>query len=352
MPTTRFKKNPIKASTLILILGATGLSWLALVGMLRYWTFHSAEAAYQDSRCEAAISNYNKVIDSIQSSDEDSYAIRSEAHKSECQKLMAATKLQASGNIKEVFTAYGAFIDRYPKSPLLKTVRQQFLSLFAKNKVAALAQTPLCDRVDIFKQQELFPNTKLTLPLLYQDCGQMYSHSKQYSKAVKMYEQFLASYPDDGESKAVKGSLANALIAEAMQKGAIKINQPGLSGMTLDGSTVINVRNDMPVDMRLIFSGPETQYQEIEPCVDCQKYVGKPPDKCPAKGVVGSFVLQPGTYNVLVKSASDGTVRPFVGKWILELGSEYEDCFMLVTNPREEQQNSQPSKKIKTNQLL
>ena len=55
------------------------------------------------------------------------------------------------------------------------------------------------------------------------------------------------------------------------------------------------------------------------------------PLSCPEKGPIGEYVMQPGTYDVVVKAADSASVTPFRGTWELGPGDEYYSCFYLVT---------------------
>ncbi|NJM07419.1 hypothetical protein HC891_16395 [Candidatus Gracilibacteria bacterium] len=81
----------------------------------------------------------------------------------------------------------------------------------------------------------------------------------------------------------------------------------------------------------MIFSGPEVRVEELEPCVGCSDFSGSEPTACPELGPVGTYLLAPGTYDVVVKASGDGSVTPFRGNWVLDGGQEYSSCFYLVT---------------------
>jgi hypothetical protein len=112
-----------------------------------------------------------------------------------------------------------------------------------------------------------------------------------------------------------------------------QIERPGLSGYPNDGSTVVEIRNDSPEEIRLVFSGPQPRYEEIEPCTDCETFVGQDPEGCPDRGPIQRYVLKPGQYDVVVKSISGRVVRPFTGTWQLDPNAVYSNCFFIVQQP-------------------
>jgi hypothetical protein len=54
----------------------------------------------------------------------------------------------------------------------------------------------------------------------------------------------------------------------------------------------------------------------------------------PAQGPIGRYTLPPGDYDVVVEAISGGDVTPFSGRWSLGSGSEYHNCFFIVTRLR------------------
>ncbi|MBE9124987.1 MULTISPECIES: tetratricopeptide repeat protein [unclassified Coleofasciculus] len=116
-------------------------------------------------------------------------------------------------------------------------------------------------------------------------CGKSVRNSNDHTNAIEMYERFLEDYPQHQLASAVELTLAQSMVAEAKAQGAGKIERPGRSGLTVSGTTVVEIRNDSPEDMRIVFSGSEPRFEELARCADCQKYVGQPPESCPNNGV-------------------------------------------------------------------
>ncbi|MEC4802630.1 MAG: hypothetical protein SAJ12_02510 [Jaaginema sp. PMC 1079.18] len=68
---------------------------------------------------------------------------------------------------------------------------------------------------------------------------------------------------------------------------------------------------------------------------DCETFYNQQPEGCPAKGPVQRYTLKPGQYDVVVKSVTQKTVRPFAGTWQLNSNAIYSSCFFIV--PQEQQ---------------
>lgn len=347
MPTTQPfpqppQRQPINPWKLLGIFVAVTFGWGVIDSLFNLRNYNRGEQAYQTADCTTAIEYFDRVINNPAILDFDDNLGRSEAKKSECREFQVAVEQQEKGQWETALFAYNDFIARHPESALIKAIRQQTASLFAKEEIGSFVRPQICEQLEPIKNNQLIPQTNVNLPPLYRGCADLYTQAQQHGNAVKLYEQFLAEYPTHDQVPDVQAALAQSMIAEARAAGAGKILPPGRSGITVDGSTVVQIRNDSPTRMRLVFSGPETQFQELGSCPDCQKYFGKPPESCPNKGPVGFYRLKPGTYEVVVKSIEDELVRPFVGNWSLDGGAEYTNCFFIVTQPMEQGETETP----------
>lgn len=340
------QRQPIRGWHLVGLLAAS--AGVYLMGQY-YWlrkTYTEGEQAYTAANCQVAIAEFDWVINKgEQFVDFNDYIARARAKKAECQAFQDVVEEQKTATPEAVLVAYEEFVSRYPSGALGQPIRQKTASLFEEAGIEALAQPSACERIDKLVENQLIPEPNQNSPSFYQACGQMYSKGNDYTNAVKMYEGFLENYPQHQLASEVELALAKSMVAEAKAQGAGKIERPGVSGWTVSGTTVVEIRNDSPEDMRIVFSGSEPRFEELERCEDCQKYMGTGPESCPAKGPVGRYTLKPGQYDVVVKSIRDGGVRPFTGTWVLDDGTEYNSCFFIVQQPgtefEEQQERSQ-----------
>jgi hypothetical protein len=122
-------------------------------------------------------------------------------------------------------------------------------------------------------------------------------------------------------------------IADAAESGAGELPPPSAVGESGEAGDLVKVRiqNDSPNSMSIVFKGPDTRVERLEPCAECTDYKFVGPLSCPEKGPIGEYVMQPGTYDVVVKAADSASVTPFRGTWELGPGDEYYSCFYLVT---------------------
>ncbi len=331
-PPTKRKSN--RGVNLAALVTTTVLAYLTFQHLLTGANYDKAEQAYEAGNCEAAIADFDRVINRWQLVDFNDYGARAQAKKAECQAFQAAVKQQEAKEFDTALVAYDDFVNHYPNGALVGPVRQQTANLFNQAGLVALAKSNVCQRVDTLFKNNLIPQPDTNLPLLYHSCGQIYAAGKDYPNATNMYQRFLDYYPNHKLASEVKVALAQSTVADAKAKGAGKIMQPGRTGNTTSyGSTEIVIQNDSPEKMQLVFSGPEPRFEEIEPCQDCVKYIGEGPKTCPNKGPIGRYTLKPGQYDVVVKSSSDRGVRPFTGAWTLDNGTEYNSCFFIVQKP-------------------
>ncbi|MCA1991092.1 MAG: hypothetical protein LDL41_03460 [Coleofasciculus sp. S288] len=330
------QRNPLGALNLLAIVAATAIAYMAFQYFMIRSNYNKGEQAYETANCEEAIAHFDRVINGQSGADFNDYTARAQAKKAECQAFQDAIGQQKAGKPEAALVAYADFVNRYPGGALVEPIRQQSAALFEQAGLAALAKPTVCEKMDILVKKNLIPQQDTNLPALYHSCGQVYATRENYANAVNMYERFLENYQKHQLASEVKAALAQSMVAEAKAKGAGDILQPGRSGITSDGTTVVEIRNDSPETMRIVFSGPDPRFEELDPCDDCIKYVGKGPESCPNKGPIERYTLKPGQYDVVVKSISDRGIRPFTGNWSLDNGTEYNSCFFIVQQPTAE----------------
>ncbi|MEB3269204.1 MAG: tetratricopeptide repeat protein [Leptolyngbya sp.] len=292
------------------------------------YSFRRADAAYNAADCETAIARFRTLAEGRRLWDFNDFQSRAAARIQTCEAFLAAIDPAPAPPLQ--LLARADFIDRYIEGPLVTVAREQTIALATDTPPETLAAIALCDRLADLSADDLIP-AEPTPPLL-QACGQTYQAEGQLEAAIAVYQQVLSEYPDHAIVPGVETALAQSLLAQAKAEGSGDLGDPGFSGYTADGTTVVEIRNDSPEKMRIVFSGPEPRFEEIEPCTECETYTGEGPADCPNLGPVQTFTLEPGDYEVLVRSISDPSVTPFTGAWSLADGREYNSCFYLVNS--------------------
>lgn len=304
---------------------------ISIIGVLsQYWldrtNYRRGETAYEQRDCEAAIPHFQLLTEAQRIRDFNDYQARSLARIEECRAYLEVTTSASAAPTQ--LMAYSQFLDRYSTGPLAALIQNQATTLVTETDPSTLAEQSVCDRRENLMEKEMVP-TK-SAPELWMACGQAYIAEADYGAGILAYQWVLENSPDHALASQAEAALAQAMVSQAKAEGSGEISQPGWSGYTGSEATEVTIRNDSPEQMRIVFSGPETRFEEIAPCEDCEKYVGQGPESCPNKGPVMTFTLQAGDYDVLVRSISDARVTPFTGEWSLGQGEGYNSCFYLV----------------------
>ena len=298
--------------------------------------------AYRKIDCSVATEHFDRLLNQWRIIDVGGYAALAQQEKSECLDFKPAFEQEQTGKVGQAIVAYKDFLNKHNiDSHLVNAARERVKSIFEKNKPAKLATPELCENLSQLKT-DLISQADTNLPPLYIACAENYTSLKAYDKASQTYESFLDKYPNHSLVSEAKAGWARTLVAQAKEQGAGTLNPPERSNNLDGGPPVVTIQNESPEPMRIVFSGPEGRIEELEKCSSCEKYVGKGPESCPNKGPVGRYTLKPGEYDVVVKSIGDRLVKPFKGTWSMNSGSNYSNCFYIVTNPTQKQSDSQP----------
>jgi hypothetical protein len=335
-------RQAFRPNTLLLVLAVAAVGYSSVRFFLDRSDYSKGNEAYRRVNCSVATGYFDRVINGWRIADIGGYASLAQQEKSECLAFKPAFDQEQAGEISPAIIAYKNFISNHQTdSFLVNAARDRVKSLFEKTKPETLATPKLCDNLSQLKT-DLIPQPDQTLPPLYFACAEKYASVKAYDKATAMSESFLNDYPQHALAPQVKAAWAKSLVAQAKEEGAGDLPAPQRSSSTAGGSPTVTIRNDSPEPMRIVFSGPEGRIEELEGCTTCQEYAGTGPESCPNQGPVGEYALQPGEYDVVVKSTGSKRVNPFKGTWTMNAGSTYTNCFYIVTNPVDEQPTSTP----------
>jgi tetratricopeptide (TPR) repeat protein len=226
-----------------------------------------------------------------------------------------AYDLQSNG--PSSYSMYKALLMEYPDHSL------------AAQAEAALMANPLACKDSQALRDSVIAQRNEFMPSLYNRCGQTYEKDGAWDNAIRMYERFLAEYPGHALTPEIEAGLARAIVAQAQTASAGEIPAPERSGSTGSGLTEVVVQNDSPERLRIVFSGPESLIEELEPCTTCTTYSLVGPLFCPEQGPIARYTLSPGQYAVVVEAISDTETAPWTGNWTLTGGDEYYSCFVV-----------------------
>ncbi|MCT7958529.1 hypothetical protein [Laspinema palackyanum] len=309
------------------------VTWMAVRSHFNVKDYQQGYEAYKTENCAEAIPHFKRITSRWLPVDVNQIAHRSQTRINECEAYQKALTYQEKGHLVSSLITYNSILARHPSTELRPSIQKKAGELFTQTEITQLTDPKLCNHLEPFRRNQIVEESSQKLPILYRACAQQYQTQEEYSKAVVFYEQFLKAYPQHHLSPETKQLLVQALIAEAQQQGAGIISQPSSSGYSDSSYTVVQIQNDSPTRMQLVFSGPEDRIEELEPCFECETFIKNKPESCPELGPIGRYTLPPGDYKIVVKSADEHRVTPYRGDWTLEAGNTYAPCFYIVNEP-------------------
>jgi len=285
--------------------------------------------AFNRGDCNEAISYFERIRESFDWGVVNA-GPQSEQLTLECVAFLRTVVAEQASSYGLALTHYIDFPSIYPASGLNGFIPARVAALFGQASIQELAIRETCDRVALLGESGLLPRPSDQLPQLYYHCGQTYHREGDLHNALAMYMLIRTDHPNHPIGPQATKALADVKIEIAEQEGAGAIEQPPQSGSAPIGTSVYVVQNDSPERIQLTLSGPEVLIEELPECQSCQKFT-KDPQNCPEKGPVGRYTLKPGKYEVLVESITDEGIIPFRGTWTFESGTEYSECYYVVT---------------------
>lgn len=326
----KHRELPVDKIAIAVSLLAVACSFGSL--LLDRFTYQKAEQAYREANCPVAILRFNRIIKAWRIVDMGNHVDVAQRHKSECDRFQAALDREAAGEISAAIVAYNNFIIRYGTrtgNPLVKAARDRVKSLFKFSNPKALANQELCGNFSAVEENALIPEEPSWAPL-YLSCARMLANQEPL-KANPIYENLVKKYPDSPLVSEAKAEWARSMLATTEE--AEKLPPVRRVGLASNKLSILEIRNESPLPMRLFLSGPEGSVEEIERCPSCIKQFAKFPDICPEKGPVERYELKPGSYRVLTQPFNGEHVIPYKGIWELKAGTIYSTCFFIVERP-------------------
>ena len=319
----------------MIVLGCVAIGAFAVYqNNLQEQNYTAGNKAYTAGDCATAVGPLGKAASGEPGTKDSDVARKAEAELQECEALLAADEAANSGSAADAVLGYSAFYAKYDSSPLRPQALTKGQELINATEAGSLTSPDLCSGIDKLQAQTFFARASETVPPLLYACGQVYEEANAFAEAVEIYDRFRQKYPEHELAKQVDLAFVRATIADAKASGAGELPAPqqvGEGGGSGDQVRVV-IQNDSPEELNLVFSGPETRVEKLEPCTECEKFASDEPSSCPELGPVGTYLMAPGTYTVVVKAGSGSDVTPFQGNWELKGGEEYSSCFYVVTS--------------------
>ncbi|MEU4162949.1 hypothetical protein [Actinoplanes sp. NPDC026670] len=165
------------------------------------------------------------------------------------------------------------------------------------------------------------------------NCGLKEIAGREYDSAIGYLDRFITDYPRDSRVAQARQKRIAAEVAKVRAGATGDIAPLERTGDGPAGTAIVQVVNDSPYALEILYSGPVAGQLTVPACPTCQvrttalmnRYFGT---TCGGAGVPAKTIrLKPGNYQVVVRtSASDGP-RPYSGSWKLAGGASYDNCY-------------------------
>jgi TolA-binding protein len=176
---------------------------------------------------------------------------------------------------------------------------------------------------------------RAALPGALYGCGLADLKAARYSSAIEHLTTFIKDYPRDSR---VPDARQKRIAAEVAKVGAGTTGDLApleRTGTGPSGTATVQVVNDSPYALEILYSGPVAAQLTIPRCAACtvrsapsllNRYFGG--TTCGGDGVPSRTLrLRPGSYQVVVRTSASGGPRPYSGSWRLAGGARYDNCY-------------------------
>ncbi|MDT0441459.1 tetratricopeptide repeat protein [Streptomyces johnsoniae] len=251
------------------------------------------------------------------------------------------------GRYQEAFEQYMTVRDEHPDTPAAEEVPGRLNAMFdtatmpmadgrpCETLTALEGLTSLPDRRAGPEADELAGRAEGVLPDALFACGEARYEGEEYAEAREALEELVTYHPDDARTDRASDLLVAIEIDEIQAGAAGELPPPTEAGSTSGGSVTVEIINDSPEALEVLYSGAETGTQRVSPCEGCTTHNdllgGYGGSACASDTDRPTLTLElpAGSYEVVVRAPSDGSVSPFYGSWDLTAGTAYSDCYYI-----------------------
>ncbi|MDT0343661.1 tetratricopeptide repeat protein [Streptomyces litchfieldiae] len=197
------------------------------------------------------------------------------------------------------------------------------------------ALLPLPETREAPAADELAGRAEGALPDALYACGEGRYADEQYTEAREVLERMVGDYPEDERADRASELLIAIEIGLAQGGSPGELPPPTAAGSAPGSSVTVEIVNDSPEPLEVLYSGAETGTARVEACDGCTTHT----DVLEGFGGSGcttdldrpalTLELPPGSYEFVVRARSDTSVTPFYGSWALAAGTAYSDCYYI-----------------------
>ncbi|RBM04531.1 hypothetical protein [Streptomyces sp. PT12] len=166
------------------------------------------------------------------------------------------------------------------------------------------------------------------------ECGVAHYDAERYGQARDALERLVDGYPDDGRASVAEDLLIAVEIREVNEGRTGELPEPTPVGTAPRGAVTVEVVNDSPEALEILWTGPETGTATLDACADCTtrgELDGVFGQACgtDAERPAKTLTLAPGAYELVIRTTTGAFLSPHSGAWHLSAGTAYEDCYAL-----------------------
>ncbi|MFI9462060.1 hypothetical protein [Streptomyces xiamenensis] len=265
--------------------------------------------------------------------------------------LGQADSLADGGTIEAAFAAYAAIPAGFPDSEPAAAVPERLDALYARH-TRALADEDHCAAVGELRPfitlrtehrgdplaEGLAERAEAAFPDALYECGITSYRDDDHTSARTALEEFRSLYPDDGRTERAGDTLIAIEIADIGGGATGDLPDPTPAGSAPGGTATVEIVNDSPEALEILYTGAETGTKTVDACGGCTTQSdllsGWSDTACQA-GIdrpTTTIRLPAGTYEFVVRTPEDSSVTPFYGSWELSSGTAYSDCYYIETS--------------------
>ncbi|MFD8009526.1 hypothetical protein [Streptomyces sp. NPDC058955] len=174
--------------------------------------------------------------------------------------------------------------------------------------------------------------SRAALPGVRYACGKLQYDKGKYQEA----RDTLKEVTTGPYAKKAADLLIAVDVADAAKGSAGALPPPAAEGTAPAGTTELVITNDSSRALEVLYAGPENGTATIGACATCRTRHTLPSSplgglyrSCSIAAKSTTIRLKPGTYDLVVRGAGSGTIRPYTGKWALKRGTSYSSCFYV-----------------------
>ncbi|WP_157862257.1 tetratricopeptide repeat protein [Wenjunlia vitaminophila] len=169
-------------------------------------------------------------------------------------------------------------------------------------------------------------------------CGLEHYRKDEYEEARTTLNRLVDDYPKGGTAERAADLLVDVDIAEARSGDTDSLTGPSPWTGAPAGTVTVELINESPESMQILYSGPETGRATVEACQECTSHntdlveIDGYEESCGTQDRPSiTLKLEPGAYDVVIRAPSDDTVPPLSGTWHLASGTGYSDCYYITS---------------------